>query len=99
MNSIYTHENWNLFLKTYFPECKNKTECYKLLAVELNLKPTTIKHQTEPKKELPTWAKAFIFSFINSQNTTKELVVKEVIERINNALNPMKEDIKSDSDS
>ena len=96
MQNIYTFENWLLFLKTYFPNCKNQNECHVELSKIIGLTPNSIKASVSKKKELPTWAKAFIFSFINSQNVTKELIVSECIQRIENALNPMKSSIKTD---
>lgn len=86
--SIYTHENWKLFIKTYFPE-KKTSEAYEIIGAELGLKATSIHNQCAPGKELPTWAKAYIFAFINSTNVTKELIVSEVIQRIELALKPM----------
>lgn len=86
MDNIYTQENWKLFLKTYFPDCKSKSKAYELLAKELGMEAASIERACMPSNELPTWAKAFIFAFINSKNVTKELVVSEVIERIKNSL-------------
>jgi len=94
MQNIYTFENWLLFLKTYFPNCKTQGECHIELSKIIDLNPSTIKNSVGKHKELPTWAKAFIFSFINSQNVTKELVISECIQRIENALNPMKSIVK-----
>lgn len=96
IQNIYTHENWLLFLKTYFPECKTQGECHAILGDILDLSPVTIATSIGKKKPLPTWAKAFIFSFIKSQNVTKDLVISECIERINFALNPMKSSLKTD---
>jgi len=87
--TIYTNENWKLFIKTYFPD-KKTAEAYEILAKELDLKPSSIHNQCAPGKVLPTWAKAYIFAFINSNNVTKSLIVDEVIQRIKNALLQMK---------
>lgn len=54
----YTHQDWKEFKKAF--QLKNKG-----IAEIIGLTPDSVKIMTQPKKPLPTWAKAFIWCWKN----------------------------------
>lgn len=76
--TIYTHENWNNFLAAYFPGM-NKAQAYEILAVKIGVAASSITNQCAPAKDLPTWARAFIFAHLNfpGVETFKKKIVSD----------------------
>lgn len=92
MATIYTHENWNLFLETYFPG-KKKGEVYDILGPQIGFSGAYLKTQCAPGKDLPAWAKGFIFSFLNFPDVAA--IKKNLLNDFSNFLNVHPEPVES----